>query len=127
MNAWRVTNLVVGHVLFAVPAAAALPALGVTTIRFGLVATLTWALLPALFVLAPWLLWLRYTRRRPVARRARLTWLAGALLVSAATLASPVWIWSLPVLVLLASETTRCLVDRPAPAAAGTAVRVRTA
>lgn len=126
MRTWRVTNVVLGHVLFGIPAAAALPALGATTIRFGPVATLTSALLPALVVAAPWLLWFRYTRRRPTSRRAKLTWLAVAALVSGVTLASPIWFWTVPVLTLLASETTRVLLARPTPSTALTTMEART-
>lgn len=126
MKAWRVTNLVLGHALFGIPAAAALPALAATTVRFGPVATLTSALLPAMVVAVPWLLWLRYTRRRPTTRRAKLTWLAVALLVAGVTLASPIWFWTVPVLALLAGEATRCLLDRPDPSTALSTMKVST-
>ncbi len=113
MKAWRVTNLLLGHLILGAPAVAFIPALFATAARFGLGTALTTALLPAGVVLAPWLLWLRYTRHRPTTRRAALTWLGVAALTTAVILFSPLWFWTLPVLALLLSETLRCLTHRP--------------
>ena len=127
MKTWRVINLIVGHLLFGIPALLSLPALVATVARFGLLSTLTTALLPAAVVVTPWLLWLRYTRRRPTGRRGALAWLTLAAVVTAVILFSPLWFWTLPVLTLLLSESIRCLAHRPqASQAVAVPSRVRT-
>lgn len=125
MKTWRAFNLITGHVVFGLPALTSLPALAATIARFGLLNTLTTALLPALVVIAPWLLWLRYTRHRPTTRRAISAWLTLALLVAFVIAVSPLWFWNIPVMGLMLSETLRLLADRHQAPSDSTALKVR--
>ena len=65
-----------------------------------------------LVVGAPWLAWLRYTRRRPSTRPALLAWSAMAGGVVVMLLASPLWRWAGPALAVVLSETVRTLTER---------------
>ena len=127
MTRWKQINTLAGYVVFGLPSLLALPAMVATIARFGLWDTLTSAALPLVAVATPLLLWIRYTRHRPVWRLARVTWAGiagGALLLLAST---PIWFWTGPVLALIASELLRALASlrgtrpalstRPFPAA----------
>lgn len=107
MSRWKQTNTVAGYIVFGLPALLAVPALVSTIARFGLWTTLTSAALPVLVVTAPLLLWIRYTRRRPLWRLARLGWTGVAVLILLNIAASPIRFWTGPVLAVLLSEIVR--------------------
>lgn len=115
MTRWKQINTIAGYVVFGLPSLFALPAMAATIARFGLWDTLTSAALPLVAVVLPLLLWIRYTRHRPVWKIARVTWagIAGsALLLLAST---PIWFWSGPVLAVIASELVRALASSRGP------------
>jgi len=110
MIRWKQINTTTGYIVFGLPTSFVIPAMAVTIARFGLWDTLMSAGLPALGVAAPLLLWIRYTRHRPVWKIARLTW-AGIALLALLTLAStPFWFCTAPVLAVLLAELLRGVV-----------------
>ncbi len=110
MTRWKQLNTIAGYIVFGLPTLFAIPALAATIARFGLWDTLTSAVLPLLGVFAPLLLWIRYTRHRPLWKIARLTWATVAGTALLMLVSSPIWFWSGPVLVLLLSEVLRTMV-----------------
>lgn len=109
MTRWKQINTIAGYVAFGLPTLFAIPAMAATIARFGLWDTLTSAVLPVLGVSAPLLLWIRYTRHRPVWKIARLTWAGIALLALLMLASTPIWFWTAPVLAVLLSELLRAL------------------
>lgn len=109
MTRWMHVNTAAGYVVFGVPTLLAIPAVAATIARFGIWHTLTSAVVPVAMVIAPLLLWTRYTRHRPAKRTAWLTWSGVAILVFLVLASSPLWFWTGPVLVVLLSELARAI------------------
>ena len=107
---WRTGNAVAGHVILGFPAGLAIAALTGTVARFGVSALA--ATVPALGVIGPWVLWLRYTQQQHITRRAGLGWAACGVALAVVLLLSPLWFWTGPVLVLLMSESLRVVLRR---------------
>ncbi len=111
-SAWKTGNTWAGYVLFGLPAALAVPALATTLAHFGVWKTLSAAVPAALWACTPLFLWHRYTRRPPQRRLARLLWSVLAVVAVVMLLASPLWFWAGPSLLVLTSEALRLLLGR---------------
>ncbi|MHA6513401.1 hypothetical protein [Tessaracoccus sp. Z1128] len=104
MKAWTHINTWTGYLVFGVPAAFAALALLGTLAQFGVWDAVTSALIPAVLVAAPLLLWIRYVSQRPTKIRQWIGWIMVATLCLTGALLSPLWGWAVPGLLLLASE-----------------------
>lgn len=109
---WRAINRRAGYVVFGLPAAFAIPALITTWVQFGLWRALIGAGPLFVWVIAPLLLWIRYTRHPPQTRAGSTAWGILAAAVTVSLLISPVFFWTGPVLVLLISELLRATCAR---------------
>lgn len=119
MTTWSKVNTWAGYLVFGVPTAFAVLALTATGIRFGVWDTVVHAVVPAVLVTMPLLLWIRYVAHRPTKPCQWIGWAMVAMLCLAGTLLSPLWGWAVPSLLLLASEAMLAI--------AGTARLVTTA
>lgn len=101
-----------GLVVFGLPALLAVPALLSTVSQFGIWATLTQALPLAALTCVPLLLWIRYIRHRPHTKRGTVAWCLVVAVALAALLASSLWFWAGPILLVLILEIASNLARR---------------
>lgn len=113
MRLWKIANVVLGYLVFGLPALLAIPALIATAAEFGLWPTITHAGPPALLASLPLLVWVWYTRRPPSTRSRRLAWIVLATLATATLLATPLFFWTAPAFAVLTSELLRALAPQP--------------
>lgn len=108
-RSWRQATVWAGYVVFGFPAVAAVPAMVATVATFGLLDSLLSAGPVAAAACLPLILWIRYTRRRPVTFTGKMTWFVVAVVALGALAFSPLFFWAGPAALVLLSEMLRLL------------------